>query len=255
MNRTAVCASTEPTYPWLSAAECAVGIFITFEGGDGAGKTTQANLLTEKLSPHATVLLLREPGGTELGDFIYSYVTHQSKHQAEQGFFVELGSPGFPGKVEPLAELFLFAAARAQLVTQVIRPALERGDSIVCDRFVDSTTAYQGFGRKLPRDQVDHINMAATGGLKPDLTILLDIDPDEGLSRVPTKRDRMEGQSSEFHQRVREGYRRIAAEDPNRFLELDATLPSEEIHAHIWEHVSGLLNQQSQITEPAQKLF
>ena len=232
-----------------------MGIFITFEGCDGAGKTTQAALLAERLAGREAVLMLREPGGTELGDFIYSYVRHQSDHPAQQGFFTELGSPGFPGKVAPVPELFLFAAARAQLVIQVIQPALDRGEIIICDRFADSTTAYQGYGRGLPREQVDQINSIATRGVKPHLTILLDIDPGEGLARVPGKRDRMETELKNFDTRVRDGYLDIAGGEPDRFLVLDATRTEEEIHEHIWERVCGLLNIPSPSGQPAAKLL
>ena len=217
-----------------------MGIFITFEGGDGAGKTTQAALLGDRLSEHGKVAMLREPGGTDLGEFIYSYVRHRSAHSANQGFFPELGSPGFPGEVAPIAELFLFAAARAQLVVEVLRPALDRDEIIICDRFADSTAAYQGFGRELPREQVDKMNEVATGGLKPDLTVLLDIDPHDGLARVPEKRDRIEEQSLAFHRRVRDGYLKIAGKDPDRFLVLDATRPTGELHTQIWNRVAAL---------------
>ena len=232
-----------------------MGIFITFEGCDGAGKTTQAALLAERLAESHTVRTLREPGGTELGDFIYSYVSHQRNQSASQTFFPELGSPGFPGKVEPIAELFLFAAARTQLVNEVLRPALEAGEVVICDRFADSTTAYQGYGRELPLDQVNKMNEVATGGLKPHLTILLDIDADAGLSRVPEKKDRMEKQARDFHRRVREGYLEIAKGDPNRFLKLDAMQPSEELQAQILSRVEQLLSQDTASQETAQRLL
>ena len=217
-----------------------MGVFITFEGGDGAGKTTQAALLGERLSEYGKVTMLREPGGTDLGDFIYTYVRHRSAHSANQGFFPELGSPGFPGEVAPIAELFLFAAARAQLVIEILRPALDRDEIIICDRFADSTAAYQGFGRDLPQEQVDRMNEVATGGLKPDLTVLLDIDPQDGLARVPEKRDRIEEESLAFHRRVRDGYVKIAKSTPDRFLVLDAARPIEELHAQIWNQVAAL---------------
>ena len=232
-----------------------MGIFITFEGCDGAGKTTQAALLAYKLAESHTVRTLREPGGTELGDFIYSYVSHQRNQSASQTFFPELGSPGFPGKVEPIAELFLFAAARTQLVNEVLRPALKAGEVVICDRFADSTTAYQGYGRELPLDQVNKMNEVATGGLKPHLTILLDIDADAGLSRVPEKKDRMEKQARDFHRRVREGYLEIAKRDPNRFLKLDAMQPSEELQAQILSRVEQLLSQDTASQETAQRLL
>ena len=195
-----------------------MGIFITFEGCDGAGKTTQVGAACrDRLDESHSVRTLREPGGTELGDFIYSYVSHQRNQSANQSFFPELGSPGFPGNVEPIAELFLFAAARTQLVNEVLRPALDAGEVVICDRFADSTTAYQGYGRELPLEQVNKMNEVATGGLKPHLTILLDIDADAGLSRVPEKKDRMEKQARDFHRRVRDGYLEIAKEDAARF--------------------------------------
>ena len=232
-----------------------MGIFITFEGCDGAGKTTQAALLAERLAESHSVKTLREPGGTELGDFIYSYVSHQRNQSANQTFFPELGSPGFPGKVEPIAELFLFAAARTQLVNEVLRPALAAGEVVICDRFADSTTAYQGYGRELPLEQVNKMNEVATGGLKPHLTILLDIDADAGLSRVPEKKDRMEKQARDFHRRVREGYLEIAKEDPDRFLKLDAKLPAEELQVRIWRRVEQLLSTNSSPVEIAQRLL
>ena len=232
-----------------------MGIFITFEGCDGAGKTTQAALLAERLAGRGPVLMLREPGGTELGDFIYSYVRHQSNHPAQQGFFPELGSPGFPDKVAPIPELFLFAAARAQLVFQVIQPALDRDEIIICDRFVDSTTAYQGYGRGLAQEQVTQINEIATRGVKPDLTILLDIDPEEGLDRVPRKRDRMEEELKRFDNRVRDGYLEIADGEPKRFLVLDATRPEDEVHSRIWERVCGLLDFAPPVFQPIARLF
>lgn len=215
-------------------ANAAVGIFITFEGCDGAGKTTQAKLLASKLAERGMgSLMLREPGGTDLGDFIYSYVQRQNSHSAQQGFFEELGSPGFPGKVAPIPELFLFAAARAQLVAEVVQSALGQGKTIICDRYVDSTTAYQGYGRGLPMEQVEQINVIATQGVKPSLTILLDIDPAEGLARVPGKRDRMENEFKQFENRVREGYLKIAEADPYRFLVVDASRPQDDIQSRI----------------------
>ena len=124
--------------------------------------------------------------GPELGDFIYSYVSHQRNQSANQSFFPELGSPGFPEKVAPIPELFLFAAARAQLVFPGYSALhFDRDEIIICDRFVDSTTAYQGYGRGLPQDQVTQINEIATRGVKPDLTILLDIDPEKALTEFP----------------------------------------------------------------------
>ena len=232
-----------------------MGIFITFEGGDGAGKTTQAALLAEKLSSNREVVQVHEPGGTELGDFIHSYLRHRSQRSAEQGYFMELGSPGFPDIVGPIAELFLFEAARAQLVQEVIKPALERDAIVVCDRFADSTTAYQGNGMGIPEKKVQQMNEIATDGIKPDLTILLDIDPEAGLKRVPTKRDRMEQRRKDFHRRVRDGYRMVADKDPERFLMLDATRPENEVETAIWNRVSQLLALPETVAEPLRLLL
>ena len=167
-----------------------MGIFITFEGCDGAGKTTQAKLLATKLGQTRDVLSLYEPGGTSLGELVHSYVrSHGSGeiNEASVGQAQFDGMKDFDARVDPIAELFLFAASRAQLVSEVIRPALEQGHVVICDRFADSTAAYQGYGRELSLDQVNQMNDVATGGLKPDLTILLDISPEDGLSRCAEK--------------------------------------------------------------------
>ena len=230
-----------------------MGIFITFEGCDGAGKTTQAKLLATKVGQTRDVLSLYEPGGTSLGELVHSYVRSHGSGEinevaVEQAQFD--GMKDFDARVDPIAELFLFAAARAQLVSEVIRPALEQGHVVICDRFADSTAAYQGYGRELSIDQVNKMNEVATGGLKPDLTILLDISPEDGLARVPEKKDRMEKQARDFHRRVRDGYLEIAKGDADRFLKLDATQPAEELQSEIWNHVERLLRP-----EAAQRLL
>lgn len=230
-------------------ANAAVGIFITFEGCDGAGKTTQAKLLATKLGQTRDVLSLYEPGGTSLGELVHSYVrSHGSGeiNEASVGQAQFDGMKDFDARVDPIAELFLFAASRAQLVSEVIRPALNQEHVVICDRFADSTAAYQGYGRELSLDQVNQMNDVATGGLKPDLTILLDISPEDGLSRVPEKKDRMEKQARDFHRRVRDGYLKIAEQDPDRFLTLDATQSAEDVQAQIWNRIELLLKPQAE---------
>ena len=226
-------------------ANAAVGIFITFEGCDGAGKTTQAKLLVAKLEATHEVLPLNEPGGTPLGEFVHSFVRNHRVEITEESDVTQARfdvMSNVDARVDPIAELFLFEAARAQLVSEVIRPALDKGHVVISDRFADSTAAYQGYGRELPLDQVNKMNEVATGGLKPDLTILLDISPEDGLARVPEKKDRMEKQARDFHRRVRDGYLKIAEQDPDRFLTLDATQTAAEVQAQIWSRVEQLLS-------------
>ncbi len=234
-------------------ADTAVGIFITFEGCDGAGKTTQAKLLATKVGQTCDVLSLYEPGGTSLGELVHSYVRSHGSGEISEAAIGQAqfdGMKDFDARVDPIAELFLFAAARAQLVSEVIRPALDQGHVVICDRFADSTAAYQGYGRELSIEQVNKMNEVATGGLKPNLTILLDISPEDGLARVPEKKDRMEKQARDFHRRVRDGYLKIAEQDPNRFLTLDAMQPADAIQAQILNRVEQLLNP-----EAAQRLL
>lgn len=177
------------------------GVFITFEGGDGAGKTTQMRRLADAVERAGVdVVVVREPGGTPVGEAIRA-VLLGPEHE----------------RMEPVAELFLFAASRAQLTEEVIRPALAAGRVVLCDRYADSTTAYQGYGRGLDLDFVRRVNEAATGGLKPDLTIVLDVDPREGVAVASEGGpDRMERESAAFHERVRAGYATIAAAEPGR---------------------------------------
>jgi dTMP kinase len=145
--------------------------------------------------------------------------------------------------LNPLAELFLFAASRAQLVSEVICPHLEKGHIVICDRFTDSTLAYQGYGRGLEPDTIEAVNEIATSGLHPDLTILLDLEVEAGLARVRSSRriEPFERESTAFHQRVREGYLKMAAADPKRWFVLDAMLPQQQIGGLIWERVLTLL--------------
>lgn len=204
------------------------GLFLTFEGGDGSGKTTQSALLTEWLTQHErTVLHAREPGGTELGVEVREIVMHR------RGF------------VAPRAEALLYAADRAQNVATVVRPALERGDIVIQDRYLDSSVAYQGAGRVLSMAEVRELSLWATEGLLPDLTMLLDLDPAVGRTRLDASRtryDRLEAEQLDFHTRVRDAYLELAAAEPERFLVLDATRPVDELQQSIRDRVSDLLD-------------
>ena len=186
------------------------GKFIVFEGVEGAGKTTQirqtAAWLQSKCSEDRTVVITREPGGTKLGQ--------QIRHM-----LLEPDS-----SIGNRAELLLYGADRAQHVESVIRPQLDRGDIVLCDRFTDSTVAYQGYGRGFERAEIDQINCLATGGLQSDLTIWLDLDVEIGLQRVLVrgKPDRLEQANLEFHQRVRQGYQALANSYPDRIVRIDA---------------------------------
>lgn len=205
-------------------------LFITFEGGDGAGKTTQVRLLVAHLEAAGRqVVAVREPGGTALGEQIRPWVKG-----------VELA---------PETELLLFSAARAQLVREVIRPALAQDKVVVADRFADSTVAYQGYGRGLPLELIRAVNQAATAGLKPDITFLLDLPAEKGLDRTGAKAPRkdnpteskFERETLDFHRRLRSGFLRLAGEEPRRILVLDASNPVEQIAAAVWARVERLL--------------
>ena len=202
-----------------------MSLFITFEGGEGCGKSTQSRLLLEQLhQQNIPVVLTREPGGTALGNEIRRVL------KREQGI-----------PISPQAELFLFAASRAQLVADLIRPALREGKVVICDRFAHSTLVYQGYGRGLDLTTVEMVNNMATENLKPDLAILLNISPEQGLTRKRSLRDRFELEDLSFHRRVREGYLKMAAAEPDRWLVIDAMLPKGEIAEIIWDKVSKLL--------------
>ena len=202
-----------------------MALFITFEGGEGCGKSSQARALYRRLSRLAIpVVLTHEPGGTPLGQKISRCLKLER------------------ADISPLTELLLFNAARAQLVNEVIKPNLERGSVVICDRYADSTTAYQSYGRGLDREMVETVNNTATQGLKPDLTILLDISPEEGFERKKGRRqDRFEREDMAFHRRVREGYLKLAASDPERWLVIDASQSRAKIREIIWQKVSQLL--------------
>ncbi len=194
-------------------------MFVTFEGIDGSGKTTQARLLAERLEREGVdVVLTREPGGTPLGEAVRDLVLH-GEH------------------VAPWAEVALYAAARAQHVDQVIRPALERGAMVVCDRYVDSSAAYQGGARRLGVDTVLELNLTVVGGLMPDRTVLVEISPETAAARVGGTGDRIERDGVALWARAAEAYRDLAARDRRRYVVVDGTRPvdelAEEIHGHL----------------------
>ena len=192
------------------------GLFITFEGGDGCGKTTQIKLLDEYLrSKGYKTLLTREPGSKGLGVNLREILLN------------------YDGEVSPNAESFLFLADRAQHVDCIIKPALEEGVVVLCDRHTDSTVAYQGYGRGLDLEQIHRLNNIATSGLKPDLTIVLDVDVETSQKRVGAEKDRMESAGIEFFERVRKGFLEIAKQEPERVKVVDSTQSIEEIHREI----------------------
>ena len=206
-----------------------MALFITFEGGEGCGKSFQAKALYRRLSRLAVpALLTREPGGTSLGKRLARCLKW-----AQNTY------------MSPLTELLLFNASRAQLIDEVIQPNLAEGKTVICDRYADSTTAYQGYGRGLDLEIVTAINNAATQGLKPDLTVLLDISVEAGFNRKGAKKhDRFEQEEVAFHQRVREGYLKMAAREPERWLVVNASQSKAKIAEIIWQRISQLLSSQ-----------
>lgn len=197
------------------------GLFITFEGGDGCGKTTQIKLLDEYLRNKGyKTLLTREPGSKGLGVKLREILLN------------------YDGDVSPTCESFLFLADRAQHVDCIIKPALKEGVIVLCDRHTDSTVAYQGYGRGLDLEQIHNLNKIATSGLKPDLTIVLDVDVETSQKRVGSEKDRMESAGIEFFERVRQGFLEIAKQEPQRVKVVDSTQSIEEIHKQILELVA-----------------
>lgn len=200
------------------------GLFITFEGGDGAGKSTQVSRLADALRADGhTVVATREPGGTAIAEKIRQVLLDPANH--------EMGHH---------TEALLFAAGRAEHVHHLIRPALERGEIVISDRYMDSSIVYQGMGRGLGAQDVMGLNMWATGNLKPDLTIVLDVDSDFGLERVGEK-DRIEQAAPEMHERVRQGFLQLAAADPDRYFVINARQPVKVIAAAVFARVEVLL--------------
>ncbi|MGH6959475.1 MAG: dTMP kinase [Dongiaceae bacterium] len=197
-------------------------MFITFEGLDGCGKTTQMRRLGERLRAMGRrVVESAEPGGTTIGAQIRGVLLDSANH-----------------RMSPIAEMLLYFASRAQAVDEVIRPALQAGSIVLSDRFTDSTLAYQGCGRGLGANAVAALDHIACGGLKPDLTLLLDIDVETGLARAQARRaDRMEEQDAAFYARVREAYATLAAREPSRIRTIDARASIEEVAERVWEAV------------------
>ena len=200
------------------------GLFVCFEGGEGAGKSTQSQLLRQRLEALGrTVLLTREPGGTPVGAEVRRIVLDPAT-----------------GALADRTEALLYAADKAEHVESVVLPALARGEVVVTDRYVDSTLAYQGAGRSLDAGELEQVARWATGDLRPHLTVLLDLEPSRGLVRF-TDRDRIEGESLEFHERVRAAFVALAQADPDHYLVLDARAEVDEVAASVWSRVEGML--------------
>ena len=202
------------------------GYFITFEGSEGCGKTTQIEALAKALEAQGkTVLITREPGGTLIGEKIRNL----------------LQDPSHENEISDMAELLLFSASRAELIASRIQPALKRGEIVICDRFYDSTYVYQGLGRAIGMEIVEQLNQITVGTLKPDLTILLDLDAKVGIERARSRQsgelDRIENESLVFFEAVRNGYLELAKKEPERFKTIDGLLSVDAIKAIIWDTV------------------
>ncbi len=206
-------------------------MFISLEGPDGSGKSAQARMLADRLTGLGRdVLLTREPGGTELGERLRELLLQTSAESHDA-----------------LSDAFLFNASRSQLVGRVIRPALDRGAVVICDRFADSSLAYQGYGGGVPLDQLRTLAEVSTGGLVPDRTVLLDLPVEEGLARrewgAATEITRFEsgaGHERPFHERVRAGYLELAGQETSRWRVVDATAAPDEVASHVWKAVADL---------------
>ena len=202
------------------------GYFITFEGSEGCGKTTQIEALAKALEAQGkTVLITREPGGTLIGEKIRNL----------------LQDPSHKNEISDMAELLLFSASRAELIASRIQPALKRGEIVICDRFYDSTYVYQGLGRAIGMEIIEQLNQITVGTLKPDLTILLDLDAKVGIERAKSRQsgelDRIENESLVFFEAVRNGYLELAKKEPERFKTIDGLLSVDAIKAIIWDTV------------------
>lgn len=201
------------------------GLFITFEGADGCGKTTQINLLKNYLINNGyNIILTREPGGKGLGEKLREILLN------------------YNGEVSDKCEAFLYLADRAQNIDITIKPALETGKIVLCDRHTDSSVAYQGYGRMQDIEQIKKLNQLATGSLQPDLTIVFDIDVETSMQRVGKEKDRMESAGTDFHNRVRHGYLELAKQEPERIKVVDATKSIEKIHQEVIELVNSLFD-------------
>jgi len=212
-----------------------MALFITFEGGEGSGKSTQAESLYKKLGRLTTpVILTHEPGGTRLGEWIRQLLKWTDEY------------------ISPETELLMFNASRAQLLNEIILPNLKAEKIVICDRYVDSTLAYQGHGRGLDLEMVSMVNNSATRKLKPDHTFLFDMSPEEGLARIRGReKDRFEKEDIDFHHKVREGYLKLAASGPERWLVVDASQSKAKIKEIIWQKVSQLLPVKETESKPA----
>ncbi len=213
------------------------GIFITFEGPDGAGKTTQMNMLGERLASLGyRVVFTREPGGTGISEEIRKILLDPSN-----------------AAMVDRTEAFLYAAARAQHVEELIRPALRAGKIVLCDRFIDSTIAYQGFGRGIDLGLLDDLNQMATAGVVPDVTLIIDLEPARGIHRISKKRalltgqkkDRIELEHLDFHTRVRKGFHHLAEANPRRCKIIDGSRDREIVQAEVWRAVKEVLENEN----------
>lgn len=222
----------EQTPPHAAVRGHARGVFIAFEGGDGAGKSTQSRVLGEWLEGQGIeVVHTREPGGTTLGRTLRELVLH-----------------GEDGSVTPRAEALIFAADRGHHVATVVRPALERGAVVLTDRYLDSSVAYQGAARDLGHEEIRDLSLWAVEGLLPELTVLLDVSAEQGRSRRGGVHDRLEREADDFHDRVRQGFLDLAARDPQRYLVLDASRPVEELADSVRARVAELLTPRGEAT-------
>jgi dTMP kinase len=206
------------------------GYLITFEGSEGSGKTTQVNRIAERFEKHNyEVLVTREPGGTPIGEEIRHILMHSENGSA----------------MTPETELLLFAASRAQLVREVIAPAVSAGKVVLCDRFLDSTTVYQGVGRRIASGPVQMINEFAVGRVMPDVTVIIDLPAEVGLERARRRArempDRMEQENIEFYRKVRQGYLILAKTLPGRYIVVDGTGSIEEVEETIWRELKKLV--------------
>lgn len=201
------------------------GLFITFEGADGCGKTTQLNLLKDYLTKkHFDVVLTREPGGKGLGEKIREILLN------------------YDGEVSNRCESFLFLADRAQNVDVIVNPAIKQGKIVLCDRHTDSSVAYQGYGRGLDIEQIKTLNNLATGGKQPDLTLVFDVDIETSMKRVGNQKDRMESSGIEFFNRVRNGYLELAKQEPDRIKVVDSTKSIEDVHKQVLDIINKYIN-------------
>lgn len=201
------------------------GLFITFEGADGCGKTTQLNLLKDYLTKkHFDVVLTREPGGKGLGEKIREILLN------------------YDGEVSNRCESFLFLADRAQNVDVIVNPAIKQGKIVLCDRHTDSSVAYQGYGRGLDIEQIKTLNNLATGGKQPDLTLVFDVDIETSMKRVGNQKDRMESSGIEFFNRVRNGYLELAKQEPDRIKVIDSTKSIEDVHKQVLDIINKYIN-------------